>query len=143
MLLIWAHRKIYGSDEHHTHSESKTANFRRTSAEDIGSTVYVSVFDPTGGPAFKPKKMKSLPKWMQLLPTNFKKEREHKDRQATLEVLTPSQQLNTPTGVTTSESSDGSQSLEKGTQTSHRNASTPRGLARISGLPLSRQIPTP
>jgi hypothetical protein len=37
--------------------------------------AYVSVFDPVGEPAFKHSKLKPLPSWMNLLPTNVHRER--------------------------------------------------------------------
>ncbi len=112
--------------EEHTHSDSEPAKFGQAQAEDTGSTVYISVFDPIGELAFKPSKTKPLPKWTQLLPNNFKREREHQNRGATFEVRIPSQELVTPTEITTSDSSDDLESLEKDTQTYPSDASTPK-----------------
>jgi hypothetical protein len=55
--------------------------------------VYVSVFDPLGEPAFKPSKTKPLPKWMLLLPSNVKREREQQTKTSSSAELSNSHEM--------------------------------------------------
>ncbi|KAH9898956.1 hypothetical protein F4778DRAFT_792345 [Xylariomycetidae sp. FL2044] len=46
----------------------------------LDSTIYVSIFDPLGEPAFKPSRTKPIPLWMQMLPGNRGTSRDPKPR---------------------------------------------------------------
>ncbi|KAI1484935.1 hypothetical protein F5X96DRAFT_675130 [Biscogniauxia mediterranea] len=80
----------------------------------LDSTIYVSLFDPLDGPAFKPSPTKPIPRWMQLLPGQRTQYRKRQPRprsildahfrpsSATMSVKTPPPPLILcPTTVTT------------------------------------------
>lgn len=67
----------------HSHSDTEPASFGQVelpnslskSTASTPSSIYVSIYDPTGQ-AFVPSKTKPLPKWMSLLPNNVHRESE-------------------------------------------------------------------
>ncbi|CZR54428.1 uncharacterized protein PAC_04312 [Phialocephala subalpina] len=69
-----------GSVDDHRMEDHKLDSLRSTQslAEEGEPSVYVSIFDPVGEPAFEPSKTKPLPKWMHLLPNNIHREREQR-----------------------------------------------------------------
>lgn len=69
-----------GSMDDHRQEDPRTSSSRRPQhfSGQSEPNVYVSVFDPIGGPAFEPSKTKPLPKWMHLLSNNILREREQR-----------------------------------------------------------------
>jgi hypothetical protein len=67
-------------DNKQYHSDRTMTNSDQSQQEEERPDAYVSVFDPVGEPAFKPSKTKPLPRWMNLLPNNVRREREQRPK---------------------------------------------------------------
>ncbi|KAI1337913.1 hypothetical protein F5Y15DRAFT_425339 [Xylariaceae sp. FL0016] len=46
----------------------------------LDTTIYISIFDPFGEPAFRPRPTKPIPRWMQMLPHERSQHRRHEPR---------------------------------------------------------------
>jgi hypothetical protein len=124
------------ADEEHDHSDNEMIDFGQTN-EESPPTVYVSVLDPLGEPAFKPSKTKPLPKWMSLLPNNVYLEREQERLATASEAFAHSHEIETLDGRSIFvDDCRCSEKINEETPTPSPNETTPRLLSRSSAMPV-------
>ena len=129
------------ADEEHSHSDDEMTDFGQIN-EESPPTVYVSVLDPLGQPAFKPSKTKPLPNWMSLLPSSIHRARDR--GQSTLpETYLYPHEIETLDGRILVDDSFFLENSNEETPTPSPKETTPRVLSRSSTVVVVDPIDAP
>lgn len=105
--------------------------------------VCIPVIDPVGEPASRPRKTKSLPKWMSLLPSNVHRERYRRQKSSTFESYPHTHEMERMDGRS-SPAHDCCPTENDNEDTSTPSSeTTPKALSRSSTVPTSVSIDIP